>query len=48
MENLETEKEKFQIELRDLAETFLTIRKFDDFNRVKEYAQEVYTLNEKL
>lgn len=50
MDNLETEKDKFQSELRDLAEAFLTVRKFNDYSKekVKDYATEVYSLNDRL
>lgn len=48
MESLESEKDKFLKELRDLTEEFLIVQKFDDFGKVNECAKEVFTLKDRL
>ncbi|CAK93776.1 unnamed protein product (macronuclear) [Paramecium tetraurelia] len=48
IENLDNEKDKFQGELRELAELYLTVQKFDDYTKAKENATEVMSLNERL
>ncbi|CAD8115295.1 unnamed protein product [Paramecium sonneborni] len=47
MENLDNEKDKFQGELKELTELFSTVQKFDDYSRVKDFANDVVSLNDR-